>query len=69
MVQMNKQQIAENLKILRGERTQKEVADAIGITPMAISQYESAERIPNDVIKMKLAAYFGVSVESLFFTA
>ena len=67
MKKMDKQKIAENLKILRGERTQKEVADAIGVTSMAISQYENAERIPNDVIKMKLAAYYGVSVESLFF--
>ena len=59
--------IAEKLKKLRGERTQKEVAEAIGITPMAMSYYESGERIPNDEVKAKLANYYGVSVGHLFF--
>lgn len=59
--------VAEKLKKLRGDRTQKEVAEAIGITPMAMSYYESGERMPNDDVKAKLANYFGVSVGFLFF--
>ena len=66
-MEMNREMIAESLRSLRGERTHKEVADAVGITPMAISQYEQGERIPNDAIKIRLAAYFGKSVEDIFF--
>ena len=35
---------------------------------MAISQYESGARVPRDEIKVRIAKYYGVSVESLFFT-
>ena len=63
-----KETIGEKLKRLRGDKTQKTVADAIGITSMAISQYEQDERVPADAIKIKLANYFGESVESLFFS-
>lgn len=67
MEDKRKVRIAKKLKQLRGDRTQKEVADAIDVTPMAISQYEQAERIPSDPIKIKLAEYFGTTVESIFF--
>lgn len=68
MTEINKEVIAQKLKALRGDRSQKEVADACGITAMAISQYEQAERIPNDNIKIKLAAYYNSTVENIFFT-
>lgn len=59
--------IGERLKELRGTRTQLDVAQAIGVTPMAISQYERGERIPNDEIKIKISTYFSRSVDELFF--
>lgn len=62
------QVIGERLRALRGTRTQKEVSDAIGVTNMAISQYERGERIPADDIKIALAQYFNSTVEDLFFT-
>lgn len=68
-MEMNREMIAENLRSLRGDRTQKEVADAVGVTPMAISQYEQGERVPNDAIKIRLAAYFDKTVEDIFFAA
>ena len=61
--------IGANLKTLRGSKTQLEVAEAIGVTTMAISQYESGDRVPRDEIKIKLAKFFGKSVEELFFNA
>ena len=64
---MDKKKIAEKLKKLRGNKTQKEVADALGVSAMAISQYEQAERIPNDTIKIKIADYYQTSVGSIFF--
>lgn len=54
------------LRIKAGE-TQKQVADAVGITLMAVSQYESGTRIPRDEIKIKIATHFGETVESIFF--
>lgn len=64
---MDKDYIGKTLRELRGERTQKEVADAVGVTTMAISQYEQGERIPQDEIKVRLAKYFNKSIEEIFF--
>ena len=64
---LDAKKIGERLKRLRGSRSQKEVADACDVTDMAISLYESGERIPRDEIKVRLAKYFEVSVESIFF--
>lgn len=61
--------IGMRLKKLRGDKTQQDIADAIGVTTMAISQYENGERIPRDEIKIKLANYFNESVGNLFFKA
>lgn len=66
-MELNRERIAAKLKALRGEKTQKEVADAIGVSSMAISQYEQGERVPNDTVKLKLARYYGKTVEELFF--
>lgn len=59
--------IGETLIKLRGDKTQEEVAKAVGVTKSAISMYENNERIPRDEIKRKMAAYFNVSVEKIFF--
>lgn len=64
---MDKEQIASRLKSLRGEKSQQEVAQAIGVTPMAVSLYESGERIPRDEIKVKIAEYYGTTVDAIFF--
>ena len=60
--------IGRKLRKLRGNRTQQEVADAVGVTVMAISQYESGERVPRDDIKLALAQYFDSNVDDIFFT-
>ena len=67
MTEINRERIGEKLKDLRGERTQSEIATAIGVTPMAISQYERGERIPNDEIKIRIANYFHKGIEEIFF--
>lgn len=59
--------IGERLKSLRGSRTQAEVANALGVTPMAISQWESGTRMPSDAMKVKISAYYRKSVMSIFF--
>lgn len=57
----------EKLKILRGERSRKEVADAIGTSESAIAMYEREERIPRDKTKIALADYFKTTVQFIFF--
>ena len=65
---MDKQKIAERLRELRGERPLREVADAIGTTVMAVSMYERGERIPRDEIKVKIAHFFGLTVDEIFYS-
>ena len=65
---IDSQTIGERLRSLRGAKTQKEIGDAIGVTAMAISQYERGERVPADDIKVALARYFNSTVEAIFFT-
>ena len=60
--------IGNRLRELRGDKTPKEVADAVGVTAMAICQYESGTRVPSDQVKIALAEYFGRTVENIFFT-
>jgi transcriptional regulator with XRE-family HTH domain len=55
------------LKELRGKKSQQEAADGIGITKSALAMYERDERIPRDEVKVRIAAYYGVSVLFLFF--
>ena len=60
--------IARNLKKLREVAcyTQGEVADAIGITRSAYSNYESGDReVPYDVIE-KASDFFGCEMSILF---
>ena len=56
----------EKLIALRGNRTQEEVAKALGISVSALSMYESGKRVPRDEIKVRMANYYDISLESLF---
>lgn len=60
--------IGQRLSNLRGNRTLKEVANAVGISVSALAMYESGKRVPRDEIKVMLARYFNTSVETIFFT-
>lgn len=66
---MNCKDIGDTLCKLRGNRTQKEVAHSIGVSISAIAMYEQGHRIPRDEIKLKFAAYYGKSVQEIFFNA
>lgn len=61
--------IGTKLRELRGDRSQREIAEGIGVTAMAISQYERGERIPNDEIKIALAKFFNQNIEKLFYAS
>lgn len=68
MQTIDKKVIGNRLRELRGDKTQKEVADAVGVTAMAVCQYEAGTRVPSDQVKIALAEYFGRTVENIFFT-
>lgn len=59
---------AEKLLKLRGEKTQDEVAKEIGIAKSTLSMYENGVRVPRDYIKIKLAEFYHVTVQEIFFT-
>ena len=65
---MDKKTIGEKLRQLRGDRSREEVAIGVKVTASAISMYESGKRCPNDEIKVRLAEFFGLSVESIFYS-
>ena len=56
----------EKLIELRGNRSQEEVAKALGISVSALSMYEQGNRIPRDEIKIRMAKYYGISIDDLF---
>lgn len=55
------------LRCERGEKTLKEVADALNITQSALAMYELGKRSPRDEIKERIAAYYKKTVGYLFF--
>lgn len=59
------------LKALRQQRkmTQKQVADELEITKSALAMYERDERVPRDEVKVRIARYYGETVDALFFSA
>lgn len=64
---MDSEKIARALVELRGDKTRAEVAAALGVSLSTIAMYENGERIPRDETKMRIAAYYGKSVEEIFF--
>ena len=65
---MSRRRSAEMLRELRGSRTQEEIAEALSITKSSWAMYERGERSPRDEVKLRIAKYFGKSVEELFYT-
>lgn len=64
---MNTTDVGKRLIELRGTRTQEEVAKALGVSLSAIGMYERGERMPRDEVKIAIAKYYDVTVQSIFF--
>ncbi len=64
---MDPKAIGERLRAYRGERTMAEIAEKVGVSTQAYSNYESGIRIPRDETKRRLARLFNVSIDDLFF--
>lgn len=63
----NDKKFPERLIALRGKKTQREVSGAVGISVGAYAMYELGERTPRDEVKIRLAEYFGKTVQEIFF--
>lgn len=63
----DKMSIGAKLRNLRGEKTQEQVATAIGVTKSAYAMYERDERVPRDEIKKKIADFYHTTVGIIFF--
>ena len=56
------------LRGLRGKKTQNVIARDLGVTKSSWAKYEGNERVPRDEVKIRIAEYFGKSVQEIFFT-
>lgn len=61
--------VGEKLVSLREQqnKTRREVAKDTGITVSALSNYENGLRVARDEVKRRLAYYYGVSIESIYY--
>ncbi|MGN8832643.1 helix-turn-helix transcriptional regulator [Selenomonas montiformis] len=66
---MDRSSIGERLRSLREKKrkTAAEVAEACGISQSALTMYENGERLPRDEVKIRLAKYYGRTVQTIFF--
>lgn len=57
------------LKELREAQNESQsvAAEGIGISKSALAMYERGERTPRDEAKVKIAHYYGKTVQELFF--
>ncbi len=64
---MDQIHLSDNLTRLRRERriTQEELASFLGVTKASVSKWENAQSLPDILLLPQLAAFFGVSVDSL----
>ena len=67
---IDRSEIGNRLWRLRNARNESslDVSKALGISRSALQMYEAGIRLPRDDIKVKLAEYFGYSVQDLFFS-
>lgn len=64
---LDPKEIGRRLRELRGIRTRPGVAKELGISYSALSKYEIGAKSPSDAMKVRLADYYGVSVQRIFF--
>lgn len=57
----------KRLRELRGIRTRRGVARELSMAYSTLQSYETGDRTPTGSVKQKLADYYGVSVESIFY--
>lgn len=51
----------------RGEMTQQELANEVGVTRLTIHSIETGKFMPSTILALKIAKFFGKTVEEIFF--
>jgi len=51
----------------RGDKSRQQVADALGITPQMLGMIERGSRTPSLSLAKRIADYYGLSVDEIFF--
>lgn len=64
---MDSRKIGNRLIELRNDTSREKMANDLGISMSALAMYEQGNRIPRDEIKIKIALYFGKTVQEIFF--
>lgn len=61
-------QIGKTIRMLRlrDKRTQTELADALGVSPQAVSRWETGGSFPDMTLLPSIARCFGVTIDTLF---
>ena len=65
---LDAKKIGLRLRKMRGIRTRRGVAIELGISYRTLTSYETGERVPSDLTKVKLADYYNTTVEDLFYS-
>jgi putative transcriptional regulator len=65
---MEKSELKNQIRVQRAIRdvTQEEVAAAVGVTRKTINTIENGKFTPSTTLAIRLARYFGITVEELF---
>ncbi|MGB8451657.1 MAG: helix-turn-helix transcriptional regulator [Anaerocolumna sp.] len=50
-----------------GEMTQQELANEVSVTRLTIHSIETGKFMPSTLLALKIAAFFGKTVEEIFF--
>jgi len=63
------EELGNRIRVFRAEHklSQAELADAIGVSRKTISTIEVGRFVPSTVIALKIARYFEVPLENVFF--
>lgn len=58
----------DKMRTLRGNKSQEQVAEDLGIPVSTYASYEQGARIPRDSMKRKIADYYNRTVQFIFFS-
>ena len=59
--------ILRRCRFNHNEMSQQQLADAVGVTRQTISSIERGKFVPSALLALKVARYFNVPVEEIFF--
>jgi len=65
---MENSKLTNSIKVFRAQFniSQRELAEAIGVTRKTINTIETGRFVPSTILSLKIAKYFKTSVEEIF---